>query len=142
VKCAAIAALIACAPVAAGAEAGRPLAPAAGGSIGSVLLSLAAVVGLIVALAWALRRLQSGHAGGSRVMQVVAQVPLGPRERIVLVRVGEHQALVGVGPGGVSSLQLLDVVVALDAGTASGAVADPPAAFVRMRELIERSRRP
>ena len=139
---AALAALCAFAPAAAGADAGGPLMPTAGGSIGSVLLSLAAVIALIVALAWALRRLQSGQAGGSRLVHVVAQVPLGPRERIVLVRVGEHQALVGVSPGGVTSLQLLNVVVAADAPTASAPVTDPPATLARLRELIERSRRP
>lgn len=141
-KRAAIAALIACVPAATGADAARPLVPAAGTSIAGVLLSLATVIGLIVALAWTLRRLQSSRVGGSRLMQVVAQVPLGPRERIVLVRVGEHQALVGVGPGGVKSLQLLDVEIALDAGAASETTADPRAAFARVRELIERSRRP
>jgi flagellar protein FliO/FliZ len=126
--------------MAAAADAARQGLPATGAPIGSVLLSLVLVIALIVALAWALRRLQSGRAGGSRFMHVIAQVPLGPRERVVLVRVGEYQALLGVSPGGVTSLRLLDVEVSTTAPPPAQAGSDATALLARMRDLIERSR--
>jgi flagellar protein FliO/FliZ len=127
--------------MAAVADAAPQALPAAGASIGSVLLSLALVLVLIGGLAWSLRRLQFGRGGGTRLIQVVAQVPLGPRERVVLVRVGERQALLGVGPAGVTSLQLLDVEIESATTTAPVATtADPSAVLGRMRELLERGR--
>jgi len=116
--------------------------PVAGTSIGGVLLSLVLVLALIVGLAWALRRLQSLRGGGLHAMQVVAQLPLGPRERVVLIQVGERQALVGVAPGGVTSLQLLEgSVMPVDAGAAkTGVASDPSAVTGRMRDLLERGR--
>jgi len=137
----AIAAGAACGAMATVADAAPQVLPTAGASIGNVLLSLALVLALIGGLAWSLRRLQFGRAGGTRLIQVVAQVPLGPRERVVLVRVGDRQALLGVGPAGVTSLQLLDAVIAPPASTATvETIADPKAVIGRMRELLERSR--
>ena len=48
---------------------------------------------LRVALAWVLRRLQFARGGGGPVLGVVAQVPLGPRDRVVLLRIGDRQAV-------------------------------------------------
>ena len=126
----------------AAADATRQTLPAAGASVGGVLGSLLLVVALIVGLAWALRRLQFARTGGTQLIQVVAQLPLGPRERVVLVRIGEHQALLGVGPGGVTSLQLLDAAIAPVANAAAvpAGAGDPAALLGRMRELLERSR--
>lgn len=138
----AVAALTAAGPAAAAVAPGQPSLPAAGASIGGVLLSLVLVLALIVGLAWALRRLQSVRGGGLHAMRVVAQLPLGPRERVVLIQVGERQALVGVAPGGVTSLQLLEVsVVPAGAGSATAGIANDPSPVIgRMRDLLERGR--
>lgn len=74
-------------------------------SLLQVVLALAVVIAFIFLLAWALRRMQTGVGLASRDMKVVAMLPLSPRERVVLVQVGEQQVLLGVAPGRVSLLQ-------------------------------------
>ena len=57
------------------------------------------VVGLIVGMAWFMRRMSnmSGMATGN--LKVLGGVSVGQRERIVLVQAGDTQLLVGVAPG-------------------------------------------
>jgi flagellar protein FliO/FliZ len=40
-------------------------------------------------------------------LDVIADLPLGPKERAVLVRVGKTQLLIGVAPGRVTTLHVL-----------------------------------
>lgn len=72
------------------------------------MLSLVAVIATILVLAWIARRFMQGVGVQSSVFRVVASHALGPRERLVLIQVGEKQVLLGVAPGQVSSLQPLD----------------------------------
>jgi len=74
------------------------------GAVLEMLLGLVAVIGLILLLAWAARRINvlPGQRAG---MQVVAVLPLGQRERAVLVQVGEQQLLLGVSAQQVTLLQ-------------------------------------
>ena len=138
----AAAGLMATVPAVAAAASGQQSLPVAGASVSGVLLSLVLVLALIVGLAWVLRRLQAVRSGGPHAMQVVAQLPLGPRERVVLIQVGDRQALVGVAPAGVTSLQLLEVgvVPAATGSTTTGIANDPSALIGRMRDLLERGR--
>jgi len=73
-----------------------------------VISSLVAVVVLIFLLAWGLKRVQSGKAGPGSVIHVVAALAMSTRERVVLIQVGDEQILVGVGPGGMRTLHVLD----------------------------------
>lgn len=138
----AAAGLMATVPAVAAAASGQQSLPVAGASVSGVLLSLVLVLALIVGLAWVLRRLQAVRSGGPHAMQVVAQLPLGPRERVVLIQVGDRQALVGVAPAGVTSLQLLEVgaVPVATGSTMTGISSDPSALIGRMRDLMERGR--
>ncbi|MGC9456099.1 MAG: flagellar biosynthetic protein FliO [Halothiobacillaceae bacterium] len=77
--------------------------------VGSLLL----VIGVMFVVVWLLKR--SGgfdHSRGAYPMQVLSSVSVGPRERVVLVRVGERQALLGVAPGRVNNLGWLEPQVA------------------------------
>lgn len=76
-------------------------------SVGQMLLGLLLVVGLILMLAWALRRFNA-VPGQTGKMRVVASLPLGTRERAVLVQVGEEQLLLGVSAQSVSLLARFD----------------------------------
>lgn len=81
-------------------------------SIGSIdlstlALSLAGIVGLIFAAAYVVRRLPLGLAArGSGPLKLVATLPLGPRERLMLVTSQGREILVGVSPAGVSIAQV------------------------------------
>jgi flagellar protein FliO/FliZ len=102
-----------------------PAAHAGGiGGLGEVTLALLLVLGAVFALAWLLKRVR---AYGSRVgsaVDVLAQVPLGQKERAVLIKVGQTQLLLGVAPGRVNTLYVLpeplDVGRAPDASSRDG----------------------
>lgn len=81
-------------------------------SFGSMMLKLALVLALIVAGGWIVRRLQHVQRGTSKTLEVLDVLPVGPKERILLVRAGETQLLVGQTPGRLNTLQRLDRPVA------------------------------
>lgn len=94
------------------AHAGKPVdapkAPSTAGSIGSTLFALALVIGLIFGMAWLARRMPGlrGAAAGSS-LRVLGSLALSPRERLVVVAVGNTQLVLGVGAGGTRTLHTL-----------------------------------
>jgi flagellar protein FliO/FliZ len=78
---------------------------------GLTLLSLATgalVLGLWGAL-WGLRRMRpSSPMWGARDCAILRSLSLGQRERLVIVRVGARQLVLGIGSGGVTLLCELD----------------------------------
>jgi len=95
--------------------------PLAMTSLWQLTLGMVAVLGLIFGIAWLLKR--SGRfqmaAGGS--LRILGGLSMGTRERVVLLQVGETQMLLGVAPGRVQMLHVLEQP--LDSGkpaTASG----------------------
>jgi len=106
--------------------------PLSVGSLLTLTLSLALIVGVILAAGWALKRLKMTGPRGRGDIAVLDELTLGPRERIVLVRVGEAQVLVGVGAGGIVGLTPLAAPLRLKA-------AAPPVPFAeRLRDLMKR----
>ncbi len=102
---------------AAGAANAAPAAPVGGApdiAGGMLQLAIGLVVVLVVffAAAWAMRRYGNFNAAGGGALKVVAGLSMGPRERIVLIQVGETQLLVGVAPGRVQTLHVLEQPVA------------------------------
>jgi flagellar protein FliO/FliZ len=94
------------------AQIGKPTAvpqpPAAAGSIGSAVLALVMVIGLILALAWLAKRMPGLRGGSaSSALRVVGSLALSPRERLVVVAVGDTQLVLGVGAGGTRTLHTL-----------------------------------
>ncbi|MFP4647702.1 MAG: flagellar biosynthetic protein FliO [Halorhodospira sp.] len=102
-----------------------------------VLVALLLVLALIVGLAWLLRRYSPGAAVGGP-MRVLASVPVGQRERIVLVQVGEVQLLLGVAPGRVQTLHVFEAPVTAADAEAGGGQSGPPFA-ARLRRLMQQS---
>ncbi len=92
----------------------QPASPVSVGSVAQLALSLAAIVALILAVSWVLKRLKLGAIRGRGEITVIDQLSLGPRERIVLVRVGESQVLIGVGAGGLVGLTPLAAPIAIE----------------------------
>ncbi|OAB50488.1 flagellar biosynthetic protein FliO [Pseudomonas thivervalensis] len=88
------------------------VAPASGtgvaGQLAQLVLGLLLVLGLIFFLAWMLRRVQqAGPAGKGQVIDIVGSRALGPRDRLVLVQVGNEQILLGLSPGTITALHVL-----------------------------------
>jgi flagellar protein FliO/FliZ len=110
----------------------QPASPLSVGSLAQLTLSLIAIVALILAISWALKRLKLAGPRGSGEIAVVDELSVGPRERIVLIRVGESQVLVGVGAGGLVPLTPLAVPIVLKGGT------PPPPFAERLRDMMKR----
>ena len=88
-------------------QAASTAAPVGAGGLASVTLALLAVLAAIFAVAWLARRVRGiGNRVGNAI-DVLADVPLGPKERAVLLKVGTEQVLIGVAPGRVSALHVL-----------------------------------
>jgi len=89
----------------------RPAAQAVhaapGPSIAGALLALLLVLGLILGLAWLLRRMPGSGFRPADGLKVVASLHLGPKERAVVVEVGGQQLLLGVTPAGITRLHEL-----------------------------------
>ena len=77
----------------------------------SVLLSLGLILLLIFGLGWFLRRFSQGSVFGQKGMKVVASLPLGARERLVLVELGGQQILLGVTPQQVRTLHFFETPI-------------------------------
>lgn len=90
-------------------------APPAEMNIATTLAALTLVVVLILFLAWLLKRMKlPGIQGGDASLKILRQLPVGQRERIVLLQVGEEQMLVGVTQQNISLLSKLEQPLAMD----------------------------
>ena len=79
--------------------------PSAGGStLLSVMMALVAVVVMIFLTAWLIKRFTGLSPINNRQIKVVASLPVGARERLVLVEVGGQQMLLGVTPQQINTL--------------------------------------
>jgi len=100
-------------------------APGFGSMLAQMVFVLALVLGLLLALAWVLRRagLVQGAANGH--LKVLGAVSVGARERVMLVQVGQEQLVIGVTAAEISLLHLLaepiDVTAASETSTAVSA---------------------
>ena len=86
------------------------------------LLMLLAVLACIPLVLLAIRKMQTFQPAGARALEIAAQLPLGARERIVLVRMNERVLVLGVTT---QQVTLLAEASAADLPLP----AQPPAAF-------------
>lgn len=77
------------------------------------------IVLLIVGMAWLMRRMANvgGLAAGN--LKVLGGVSVGQRERVVLVQAGDIQLLVGVAPGAVRTLHIMDEPIELQTSSSN-----------------------
>lgn len=98
-------------PLAASADSsvsGGAMRPALGEQLVQVLGGLGIVLAMVMLLAWLAKRFNRSHLSGSHGMRLLGGISLGAKERIVLVQVGDTQLLVGVAPGQLQTLHVLD----------------------------------
>ncbi|MBK7900818.1 MAG: flagellar biosynthetic protein FliO [Azonexus sp.] len=114
-------------------------APAPGVGAGTFVQALAAlglIVLLLLALAWVAQRIGGGRAFGTAGMKVVGGLSLGPREKVVLVEVGDTWLVIGVVPGQIRTLHTLP-----KGETPESSGAGPERPFARwLKEMVERPR--
>jgi flagellar protein FliO/FliZ len=65
-----------------------------------MLGSLALVIALLVAVLWALRKLQGkmNSQSAGRRLQIIESLSVGTRQKVALLRVGEREVLIGISP--------------------------------------------
>ena len=104
------------------------------GSLLQTLLALVLVLLVIAGMAWLLKRSQQWHGIGQQQFKVIAALPLGPREKAVLLQVGDQQLLVGVTPQNVNLLTTLQQPLDLTSGQHSPVFADKLKQFMQQRD--------
>jgi flagellar protein FliO/FliZ len=111
----------------------QPASPLSFGSLAQLTLSLMLIVGLIFALSWFLKRFRVTGGRSRGEFAILDELIVSPRERIMLIGIGDVQVLVGIGAGGMVALTPLAQPIALRA-------AEPcaPAFADRLRELMKR----
>ena len=82
--------------------------PSTAGGLLRVMVALIFVVAAIFTAAWLSRRMRGMGGARSASLDILAQLPLGPRERAVLIRVGQRQLLIGVATGCIRTLHVLE----------------------------------
>lgn len=94
---------------------GLMFAPAAhaaapdGQDLATTLGALVLVIGVIFGLAWVLKRMQVPSLMGAKAgLKVVSQLPLGQKERVLVLDVNGEQVLVGVTPQQITLLKTLN----------------------------------
>lgn len=102
-----------------------------GAGLLQLTITLLLVVALIFSITWVVKRFQLVRPRRSRAMSVIDEMALSPRDRVVLVQVGQSQWLLGVSPAGLTSPVPLATPVELPPGEAPGFAE-------RLRELLQR----
>ena len=82
----------------------------------SLGFSVIVVVGVVILLGWLYSRLRFNGGAGSNTINIVATRGLGPKERLLLVEVGDKQLLVGMTAASVQTLHTFDRPVVADEG--------------------------
>ena len=73
-----------------------------------MVFGLILVVGMIVLLAWVWRRFGHNTLSGRNIIQMESILPLGSREKLVIIRTGERRLLLGVTTAQIQTLAELD----------------------------------
>jgi len=91
-----------------------------GGALAQMLLVLFLILALLLSIAWLLRRAGLMQASMQGQLRVLGSVAVGPREKVVLVQVGQEQLVLGVTASEINLLHLLaEPIDIVDAPTTS-----------------------
>jgi flagellar protein FliO/FliZ len=105
--------------------------PSAGASLLQAIVGLALVLALIGAAAWVMRRIGTPLSGSAGLLRTVASAALGPRERVVVIEIGDQWLVLGVTQQNVTPLHAMP----------KGQLPAPgPGAMPAFAALLERAR--
>lgn len=82
--------------------------PFSTGSLTNLFLGLILVLVVFFCIAYVLNRLSGTSTNSRGYINVIDTMHLGTREKIVLLKVGDSCIVLGVSPGGVKTLHVLD----------------------------------
>jgi flagellar protein FliO/FliZ len=71
-------------------------------------VGLLVVLGIFLLCAWGMRKLSGISVSGAEKMRVVGGLSLGMREKVILLQVGKKQLILGVTPGRIDALHVLE----------------------------------
>lgn len=71
-------------------------------------IGLLIVLGIFFLCVWAMRRLSGVTVNSAEKMRIVGGLSLGMREKVVLLQVGKKQLILGVTPGRIDALHVLE----------------------------------
>jgi len=80
----------------------------------SVTFALLGIIGLIFAISWFVKRFSQGGFAASSHIKIISAMPLGTRERIVLIDAGGQQLLLGITPTNINTLHVFETPIAVD----------------------------
>ena len=89
------------------------------GNVLQMFFGLFVVVAIIFGMAWFMRRMgnMQGMAAGN--LKVLGGVSVGQRERVVLLQAGDVQLLLGVAPGEVRTLHVMEEPIVINTNSKS-----------------------
>jgi len=103
-------------------------APSTGGLL-QTILALVLVLGILLGLAWFLKRFGPRGMMGSANVKLVGALNIGGRERIMVVEVGDQWIVVGASPGRVNALATMPRREGAEAQAQLAGHAAPAASF-------------
>ncbi|HOY23550.1 MAG TPA: flagellar biosynthetic protein FliO [Cellvibrio sp.] len=89
-----------------------PQTTSSASQLASLLGGLILILGLIYGLSWFVKRFSQGGFMQNPNMKIISAMPLGTRERLLLVDVGGKQLLLGVTATQINTLHVFDEPVA------------------------------
>jgi flagellar protein FliO/FliZ len=72
------------------------------------MIGLLIVLSIFLLCVWAMRKLSRISVNGAEKMRIIGGLSLGMREKIVLLQVGKKQLILGVTPGRIDALHVLE----------------------------------
>lgn len=94
-------------------------APAENFDVAASLGALVLVIALILFLAWLLKKMRFPLMSGQADLSVVRQLPIGAKERVMIIQAGEQQYLIGVTAQSIQLISQLDKPVVVNKHTPS-----------------------
>jgi flagellar protein FliO/FliZ len=82
--------------------------PMSGNYLVQLILGLLVVLICIVALAWFAKRMNRLQSSTGGMLKIIGGISMGSRERVVLLQVGSEQLLLGISPGRINTLHVLE----------------------------------
>jgi len=88
--------------------------PLSNANIIQVVAGLLFVLLMVIVIAWMVRRVGGIRLSGGNGLNIICGMSMGARDRVVLLQVGEEQVLIGVSPGRIQTLHVLENPIDLE----------------------------